>query len=163
MKKFLFALLISLHLSSCSQSLIGSNISTQTIYFAESSGKIKMEINKSGQWDSIESIGSAALLADNNHAIEQAFNMATLRSKANLAEFVNNEIKSDKSTDTIISLLEDKESVSSEVVESIMSSSRTILKGIYVTERKISDDRKYVYVKIKTDRKTTDAINSFGK
>ncbi len=166
MKKHLVIFATLTFLSSCSTLNKSSVVSSQSIYFAESSGKIKMEIDKSGKWTSIESAGSAALLADDSHAIEQAFNMATMRAKGNLAEFLNNEIKSDKSTETIISLtkeLETKDNLSTKVVENITSNSKIILKGVYVTERKISEDRKYVFVQIKTDKKTVDAINSLIK
>lgn len=162
MKKIITLVLISV-IASCSANKGLNEVSNQVISFAESSGKIEMEVDKKGEWVYIQSLGSSPLLSDDNHAIEQAFNAATMRAKANLSEFLTNEIKSDKSTSTTIGLkkeAEEQRKLDSEVVEKISSNSKSILKGVYVTERKISDDRTYVIVKIKTDKKTLKAINS---
>lgn len=165
MKKYLKIIFLIIACS-CSLSKKDSEISSKAIIFAESSGKIEMAVDRNGNWLSITSVGSSALLADDDHAIEQAFNAATLRAKAYLAEFLYNEIKSEKSTSTIISLfkeVENKESFTSKVVENISSHSKFILKGVYIVERKVSDDKKYVYVKIKTDLMTNKAIKSYSK
>lgn len=159
MKKYLFALLLLSSCSSISQS--AKNISNQTIIFAESSGKIELKINKKGQWESIESTGSAALNAENEHEIEQAMIKATLRAKANLAEFIENDIKSSKSSSTSSNLTKeesDKNKLISDVNEVIKSESSIILVGVYVVERKVSDNSKYVYVKIRSDRAVKNAI-----
>lgn len=131
--------------------------------FAESSGKIELRLNKKGEWLSIESTGSSALNSDSEHDIEQAMIKATLRAKANLAEFIKNDIKSYKTTYNSSSYTQEaneSNKIISEVSEEIKSNSEMILIGIYTTERKISDDRKYVFVKVKSDKKTRDTIKS---
>lgn len=159
MKKLLLATLLLT--ASCQHE--PKNISTQVIEFAEMSGKIKIKITGKNL-ESIESTGSAALHADNEHEIEQAMIKATLRAKANLVEFIKSDIKASKMSSTTSSLEKDSvdnAKLKSEVSEVIKSESQMILNGVYVIERKISDDRKYVYVKVRSEKAVKDIISNW--
>lgn len=154
-------IILALLLSSCASNNRFLEISKSEIEFIESSGKIALKVNEDGEWEYIKSSGSAALLADNTHEIEQAMIKATLRAKANLAEFIKSEIKSEKSTKTITNLVKDDESKSSllsNVSEEINSNSTIILQGVHVIERKISDNKKYVFVTVKVTKISTEVI-----
>lgn len=163
MKKTLQILIASSLLLSCS--LRQANMTQSAISFAESSGKIEITI-KNGQWSTIKSSGFATLLMDNDNAIEQAMNVATLRAKANLVEFLESEIKSTKSTEAFTNSIirdsgEDKSTASdiaTKVSEKIVSESKGILKGVYVQNRKVSDDRKSVIVTIIADKNIINSL-----
>lgn len=151
MKKYL---LLFLFLQSCS--IIGdkNSISEKTIVFSESAGKIEVKLNKKGDLEYIVSSGTAAIIENSDFALEQAMNIATLRAKANLSEFINTDIKSKKTTETIIGAVEEEYNTqysSTDVKENIISESNSILKGVFVFERKVSQDNKSVLVKVKYD------------
>ena len=144
-------------MQACSQTK--SDISTNVVKFVESSGKIEIEF-KGKEWQTIKSSGSASLLINDNNGLEQAMNVATMRAKANLIEFLNNEITSTKSTTTLVKSLIKEESdktkaaeIASDVSEKIVSEARGSIKGAYLIERRVSAERDYVMVTILLDRK----------
>jgi len=168
MKKFTVIIFVFLALQACSHSSKGE-LSTDVIRFVESSGKIEIEI-KGGEWQKIKSKGSANILSKDKSAIEQAMNVATLRAKANLVEFMNNDIKSSKTSDTALTSLkkdgDDKSNmteISSTVLEKITAESRGIIKGAYVIERTVSEDQDYVSVIVLVDRKIVEASKGITK
>lgn len=158
MKKLIILALI---LTSCKSI---NPISTNTIDFAETSGKIKVTI-KGDEWQKIESSGMANLLMKDDNAIEQAMNVAVLRAKANLIEFLESEVKSSKSSEVITNSLI-KESINKEIAsdiaskvnERIYTESKGIIKGAYVSERKVSNDQKSVMVTIVVDKNIIKAL-----
>lgn len=158
MKKLIILALI---LTSCKSI---NPISTNTVDFAETSGKIKVTI-KGDEWQKIESSGMANLLMKDDNAIEQAMNVAALRAKANLIEFLESEVKSSKSSEVITNSLI-KESINKEIAsdiaskvnEKIYTESKGIIKGAYVSERKVSNDQKSVMVTIVVDKNIIKAL-----
>ena len=158
MKKLIFIMLL---LQACSQTK--SDVSTSVVKFTESSGKIEIEF-KGKEWKTIQSSGSASLLINDDNGLEQAMSVATMRAKANLIEFLNNEITSSKSTTTLLKSLIKEETnktkaseIVSDVSEKIVSEARGSIKGAYVIERKVSPERDYVMVTILLDKKILEA------
>ena len=150
--KTLKTLIILLIISGCTSSKNEDNIKDSTIKFVESAGKIELKMDRHGNWIEIKSSGSASLLLDDENALEQAMNVATLRAKANLIEFLETDVRSYKTTDTIIAAGVNKE-IASNVSEKITSESKGILKGVNVVERKVSENKNYVFVTISSDKK----------
>jgi hypothetical protein len=96
-------------------------------------------------------------------------NVATMRAKRNIVEFINQDLKSTKTTDTITKALaknvssDDENSkqrasnIASEITEKISVQSDGILKGVYVVERKLSSDKRYVVVTVQVDQRSMKA------
>ena len=96
-------------------------------------------------------------------------NVATMRAKRNIVEFINQDLKSTKTTDTITKALaknvtsEDENAkqrasnIASEITEKIAVESNGILKGVYIVERKLSSDKKYVVVTVMVDHRSMKA------
>lgn len=159
MKKYILLLLL---VSGCSTSQQISNISDSAIQFVESAGKIEMTLNRDGSWKTIKSSGTAAVLLNDNNALEQAMNVATLRAKANLVEFLEVDLRSSKSLSTLTSSFvsdsANNAEIATKVSETISSEAKGIIKGVYVIERKISEDKKYAIVTIMADKRIINAI-----
>jgi hypothetical protein len=92
-----------------------------------------------------------------------------MRAKRNIVEFINQDLKSTKTTDTITKALaknvssDDENSkqrasnIASEITEKISVQSDGILKGVYVVERKLSSDKRYVVVTVQVDQRSMKA------
>lgn len=135
------------------------NIPSQTIEFVQNSGKVEVEF-KHDQWVKIKASGTASILVDHSNDIEQAMNVATLRAKASLIEFLNTGMKSSKSSEQkTLSIIDGEKSasISSQIIETIVSESNGILKGVTIVERKISDNKDYVMVTIMVDKRSIEA------
>lgn len=62
-----------------------------------SSGTLNLTFDKSGNWVSISTLGTATLSNESASSHENALMVATMRAKRTLAEFLSNDIKSSKS------------------------------------------------------------------
>jgi hypothetical protein len=135
-KLFLISALI---LSSCASK-------QENIYkIIEQSGKIEIEINGKN-WQSIKSTGSAPILVNNEDGIEQAMNVATLRGKANIVEFLNSDVSSSKKVESSLNSALDKKELNQKVFETIIQEAKGIIKYSYVIERQIKDGHVKVVV-----------------
>jgi hypothetical protein len=95
--------------------------------------------------------------------------VATMRAKRNIVEFINQDLKSNKTTDTITKALaknvssDDENSkqraanIATEITEKISVQADGILKGVYVVERKVSSDKRYVVVTVQVDQRSMKA------
>jgi hypothetical protein len=147
---------------------------TNIVQFVEASGKIEIEF-KGKEWQKLTSKGSASLFSKNKVAVEQAMNVATLRAKASLVEFLDQDVKSSRATSTITKALnkdgglaeEENSEIASSISEDISSDSRHILKGAYVVDRSVAPDQDYVSVTVVVERRMIEASksisNSFNK
>lgn len=168
MKKLITIISLLLITQACSHTP-PKEIPTEIVKFVESSGKVEIEV-KGKEWQKIKVKGSAATPAKNKVALEQAMNIATLRAKANLVEFLEDDIKSTKATNTFTKSLikegetpENASEITTGVTEEIISSSKGIIKGAYVTDRSVSSGQDYVSVTITVDRKTVDVSKAISK
>jgi hypothetical protein len=135
-KLFLISALI---LSSCASK-------QENIYkIIEQSGKVEIEI-KGKKWQSIKSSGSAAILIKDEDGIEQAMNVATLRAKANIVEFLNSDVSSNKKLESSLNSALDKKELNQKVFETIIQEAKGIIKYSYVVEREIKQDYAKVVV-----------------
>jgi hypothetical protein len=126
--------------------LISCASKQENIYkIIEQSGKVEIEI-KGKKWQSIKSSGSAAILIKDEDGIEQAMNVATLRAKANIVEFLNSDVSSNKKLESSLNSALDKKELNQKVFETIIQEAKGIIKYSYVIERQIKDGHVKVVV-----------------
>jgi hypothetical protein len=116
---------------------------TTQVAFEESYGRVLVEFDDKGNWLRIKSVGTAPV----NLSQDQAYTLAGMRAKRNIAEFLTNGIRSDKSFDGIYRATEDldadaekRNQITSTLRERLSVSSSTILRGAFVSYRKIDGD-----------------------
>jgi hypothetical protein len=167
MKKLIIACSV-LVLSACSSTKLATSDphSSEAVKFTQDFGKVEVTFNDKGEWESLKSSATSAVPISVDAGLEQGMNVALMRAKRNIVEFINQDLKSKTTTDTITKSLakniseEDLSSrkraadIASEITESISVDSNGILKGVYVLERKISSDSKYVVVTIQVDKRS---------
>ena len=125
------------------------------IEFLATNGGIKLEFD-GDKWKSIESTGIAEVTSDRINSAHEAYHAATLRAQRNLAEYLDNDLRS-KTTLEAISKIVDSDTVDQpnsdtlayNLTESINKESRAMLNGLYVVDRKYDEDEKLVSVTIK--------------
>jgi len=91
--------------------------------FLTEMGTVKIEFTEEGAWTKVSATATAPVNFNHLQGRDDAFNLATMRAKRNLAEFLSNNVKSDKVTETM---------------------TRTTLRDIVVNEGTESRDRKVV-------------------
>lgn len=167
MKKIAFAALIALALSACSTTKLSDNdISSDAVKYTQDFGKVEVTFTDKGDWDSLKSTATSSVPIEVDMGLEQGMNVATMRAKRNIVEFLNQDLKSTKTTDTITKSLaktisEDSDTskqkaanLASEITEKIAVQADGILKGVYVVDRKVSPDGKTVAVTVQVDKRS---------
>jgi len=175
MKKAILAVAVSLALGACSSTKL-ANIqdapSSEAVKFTQDFGKVEVTFNDKGEWESLKSSATSAVPIGVDAGLEQGMNVALMRAKRNVVEFINQDLKSKTTTDTITKALaknvadddtkakQQAADIASEITEKIAVESNGILKGIYIVERKLSSDAKYVVVTIQVDKRSMMAARS---
>jgi hypothetical protein len=125
-------------------------------------GDIKVTFNKDGQFESLQSAGTARVTSTLPSATEDAFVIATLRAKQQIAEFMKEEVEGDRFTNTLTDNLQKGSDINGQVVnevntniakqvqENIKSKSKAILQGVYVESKKFDNSTNTVRVTVKT-------------
>ena len=160
--------------------------------FLEKNGPVKLTFDDKGQWLSIESSATAPLGFDAAEGREVAFKVATMRAKRNLVEFIQNDLQSRKSVQTISNAYlksvgqtdssygddtdsEDGERGSNQttremrqkankiamtVRERIDDNAQMIMKGVHITDRKVSSRAGHVAVTVRVSRNSIRAADA---
>ena len=148
-----------------------SNLSNEAVKYTQDFGKVEVTFNDKGDWDLVKSSGTSSVPIDVDAGLEQAMNIATLRAKRNIVEFINTDLKSSKATEAITNSLaknvsndneksqERAANIATQVQEKISVQADGLLKGVYVVERKVSSDRKTVVVTVQVDKRSMRAAN----
>ena len=125
------------------------------IEFLATNGGIKLEFDGSN-WKSIESTGIAEVTSDRINSAHEAYHAATLRAQRNLAEYLNNDLRSKTTLDAISKIVDsddvaqpNSDTLAYNLTESISKESHALLNGLYVIDRKYDEDEKLVSVTIK--------------
>jgi len=125
-------------------------------------GDIKVTFNKDGQFESLQSAGTARVTSTLPSATEDAFVIATLRAKQQIAEFMKEEVEGDRFTNTLTDNMQKGSDINGQVVnevntniakqvqENIKSKSKAILQGVYVESKKFDNSTNTVRVTVKT-------------
>jgi hypothetical protein len=166
--------------------------------FVEKNGNLILEFDEAGNWIKIRTTGTSPIEFNHASAKEQAFLVAGMRAKRNLIEFLNNDVKSQKTMKNISQvylkdILKDTSStgnkpktivvdgveedvldapmndqtaqessanrdrankVAMSVSEQITDNSQGIIKGVYISSRKIDVESNQASVEISVSRKS---------
>lgn len=77
-------------------------IKEQEVTFLEDSGKITLEFDENGaEWLTIESTATSPVNFNHANSREEAFLVASMRARANLVEFLNNSVKTEKFVENV--------------------------------------------------------------
>ena len=167
MKIRLFAAVaVSVLLAACSTSKPPGQMTEDGVKLAKNFGKVEVEFSTFGDWKSIKSTASANVPIEHDSGVEQAMNLATLRAKRNIVEFIQSDIKSKKTSDALVDAMIDQNvskeratKMSQKISESIVEQSSGIIRGAYVDDRKITDDGKNVTVVVIVDKRSLESSN----
>lgn len=128
-------------------------------------GDLKVTFSKDGQFQSLQSSGTARVTSTLPSASEDAFIVATLRAKQQIVEFMKEEVEGDRFTNTLTKSLQDGNDINGQVMneintkiakdvqENIRSKSKAILQGVYVESKKFDNSTNTVRVTVKTSAK----------
>lgn len=167
MKKLLIVAL-AVMATACSTTKLAEDTSPEAIKYTQDFGKVEVTYTEN-TWTEIKSTGTAAVPISDDAGLEQAMNIATMRAKRNIVEFMNTDLKSGKTVDTITDSLAKEVSeddnktkqkaatIATKVSEKIAVDANGILKGVYIADRKVSSDGKVVVVVMKVDKRSMNA------
>lgn len=134
------------------------------IEFLAQNGGIELEFTDSGQWTKIQSTGIAEVSSNRLNSAHEAYAVATLRAQRNLAEYLNNDLRSKTNLDAISEIIDsddvakpNSDTLTYNLTESISKESHAMLNGLYVVERKFDEDEKLVSVTIEVTPKSLKA------
>lgn len=168
MKRVALVVLLALTLGACSTTKTAENpdVTNDAKKFAQDFGKVEVTFNDKGDWESIKSTASSFVPIDHDAGLEQGMNVATMRAKRNIVEFIQSDLQSQKVTDTITKSLvknvseddtatkQKAANLATEIREKITIDANGIIRGVYVTDRKISSDGKNVSVTVMVDKRS---------
>ena len=179
MKKLILVTAVALALSACSTTKVSlDETSKDAVKYTQEFGKVEITFNDKGEWETLKSTGTSAIPLTDNAALEQAMNVATMRAKRNIVEFIQTELNSSKSHEAITNALakdvssdenktrERAGNIATKIQEKIAVEANGIVKGVYITDRKISNDKSMAVVTVEVSKKSMRAAqqvrNSFG-
>jgi hypothetical protein len=82
-----------------------SRLEKKEAEFLKSNGSVKIEFDESGNFLGLASTGTAYIDSNHNSSRENAFNIALMRAKRNVSEFLSNDVGSNKFSKTITKTL----------------------------------------------------------
>jgi hypothetical protein len=168
MKKVILVAAMAAVLSACSsmKSVDLDPVSKDAVKYTQEFGKVEVTFNDKGEWESLKSTGTSAIPMSDNAALEQAMNVATMRAKRNIVEFIQTDLQSSKSHEAITNALakdvsaDDNKSreragtIATKIQEKITTQADGLLKGVYITDRKISGDKTMAVVTVTVDKRS---------
>ena len=179
MKKLILVTAVALALSACSTTKVSlDETSKDAVKYTQEFGKVEITFNDKGEWETLKSTGTSAIPLTDNAALEQAMNVATMRAKRNIVEFIQTDLNSSKSHEAITNALakdvssdenktrERAGNIATKIQEKIAVEANGIVKGVYIVDRKISGDKSMAVVTVEVSKKSMRAAqqvrNSFG-
>ena len=168
MKKLILVAAMAAVLSACSttKSVDLDPVSKDAVKYTQEFGRVEVTFNDKGEWESLKSTGTSAIPMSDNAALEQAMNVATMRAKRNIVEFLQTDLQSSKSHEAITNALakdvsaDDAKSreragnIATKIQEKIAVQADGLLKGVYVNDRKISGDKTMAVVTVTVDKRS---------
>ena len=168
MKKLILVAAMAAVLSACSttKTVDLDPVSKDAVKYTQEFGKVEVTFNDKGEWESLKSTGTSAIPLSDNAALEQAMNVATMRAKRNIVEFIQTDLQSSKSHEAITNALakdvssDDAKSreragnIATKIQEKITTQADGLLKGVYINDRKISGDKTMAVVTVTVDKRS---------
>ena len=146
--------------------------SKDAIKYTQDFGKVEVTFTDDGNWTEIKATATASVPISDDAGLEQAMNVAAMRAKRNIVEFIHTDLQSKKSVETLTSSLakevadndqkskEKAANIATQIVEKISVQADGIIKGAYIKDRKISSDARTVVVVVQVDKRSVRAANS---
>lgn len=174
MKKVILVAAMAAVLSACSsmKTVDLDPVSKDAVKYTQEFGKVEVTFNDKGEWESLKSTGTSAIPLSDNAALEQAMNVATMRAKRNIVEFIQTDLQSSKSHEAITNALakdvssDDAKSreragnIATKIQEKISVQADGLLKGVYILDRKISSDKTMAVVVVTVDKRSMRAAQN---
>ena len=141
-------------------------VSKDAVKYTQDFGKVEVTFNDKGEWISLKSTGTSSMPLSENAALEQAMNVATMRAKRNIVEFIQTDLQSSKSHEAITNALakdvtsdegktrERAGNIATKIQEKISVEANGLLKGVYIQDRKISSDGSTAVVTVQVDKRS---------
>jgi hypothetical protein len=167
MKKILSIAVLALAASACSTTKLSDvdSVSKDAVKYTQDFGKVEVTFNDD-TWTEIKSSATAAIPINNDAGLEQAMNIATMRAKRNIVEFMTTDLKNNKTVDIITNSLakevadndqkskETAANIASKVTEKMVEESNGIIRGSYIKHRNVSSDTRVVSVVVVVDKRS---------
>jgi hypothetical protein len=177
-KKLILVAAIAATMAGCS-SLGNKNadlepVSKEAIKYTQDFGKVEVTFTDKGDWESLKSSATAAVPLTDEGALEQAMNVATMRAKRNIVEFIKTDLQSKKTTEIMTNALgkdvvaddaktkERAGHITTKIQENIAVEASGIVSGVYILERKVTNDQKMVVVTLQVDKRSMRAARQIG-
>ena len=125
-------------------------------------GRLTVAYNKNGEFQSITSVSTSRVTSKLPSAVEDAYKIASLRARRQIAEFINTEVKSDRFTSSLSDSLQASQksdgedfskvrnTIALKVRENITQKSSQILRGTIVQSQKHDAEKDQVIVTVVT-------------
>lgn len=139
-------------------------------------GDIKVTYKMSGEFESISSSGTAKVTSNAPDAAEKAFIVASLRARAQIAEFMKTGIESEKFKQTVSSSLQEaeeelksssmtvvKDKITSELQENLKQKTEAILRGTYVESKEFDKGTSTIKVVVKSSTRDIDTAKNLSR
>lgn len=172
MKNILIITVFALFVIGCSSSKPTAHNESEV--HQETIGAVHITFDETGNWIKLVSNGVATTHNHSPQAITEAGKIASMRAKQNIAEFMNNDVRSDKTVEVVTRSVkhaasgsdksarennfldnhadsektDDEIRILTSVVERIRDSSNAILRGIQTTNQTVRDDQVEVEVSV---------------
>lgn len=181
MKKLMLAVLIAATLNGCStiKKVTGNDAAEEKerpVVSEFLGGSIKVSYTSKGEFESIASSHTIRMTGSLPYSQDEAYQVAILNARKQIAEFMKVELESEKFTKTVFNNLqegktEDGKNTSSNVdtkiagdlQSNIRQKSSAILKGTYVDEKSFDSPSNSITVVVKTRTKDIETAKSLTK
>lgn len=168
MKKLIIIAAIAATMTGCMTQPVNESVEATeaAVKYTQEFGRVEVTFTSKGEWENLTSTGTSAIPLNDNLAFEQAMNVATMRAKRNIVEFIQTDLKSSKTTEAITNALakdvrgelgktkERAGSIATNIQEKIAVEANGIIKGSYVIERKVSSDGTMAVVTLQVDKQS---------
>jgi len=160
MKRILFAGLLVGLLAGCST--FGSKKDEQIVDTKFMGGEMKISYTWSGELKSVESSGTGKVVSNSPGSVDEAYIVATLRARQQIAEFMRLDLDSEKFKKSVFESLQEAENESKQPVsnnvkskivtnvqEDIRQKSNAILRGTFVSDKMYDSATRTVKVTVR--------------
>ena len=160
MKRILFASLLVILVAGCST--FGSKKDEQVVDTKFLGGEMKISYTWSGELKAVESTGTGKVVSNSPGAVDEAYIVATLRARQQIAEFMRIDLDSEKFKKSVFESLQEAENESKQPVsnnvkskivttvqEDIRQKSNAILRGTFVSDKVYDSNTRTVKVTVR--------------
>jgi hypothetical protein len=179
MKKLMIAVLVAATLTGCStiKSVTGQTEEKPKPVVSEFlGGNIKVTYKSNGEFESMTSSHTIKLTGELPYSQDEAYQVATMKARKQIVEFMKVDLESEKFTKTVFNNLQESASedkketsntvtakIAAELQSSIKQKSSAILKGTYVEDKSFDAPSNSITVVVKTSTKDVETAKSLSK